>query len=69
MTAIAIVFPGQGQVSTFLYKLDRGANFRNIAQIKAILNRIPGLELIDVVQFQTFPGWYLHATFILEIKD
>ena len=60
-----IVTDNQSRLSTFFYSLDRGANFRAEVQMKRVVAKAYNLQLMEVVQFKTFPGLYVHAAFIL----
>lgn len=64
-----ILYPSQDWLSSVLYRMDRGANFRSEEQIREIFFQLPSLQLVNVVTFKTFPGFYVHATFVLEIKS
>ncbi|MCK5580966.1 MAG: class I SAM-dependent methyltransferase [Candidatus Omnitrophica bacterium] len=61
-----VFFENQGKISTFFYRLDRGACFRTVEQMRKIFATIEGLELVKTESYQTFPGLYCHTTFILE---
>ena len=61
-----IVFDKQSFLSSFFYRLDRGGRFRTMEEMKNIFKRINHLRLIEVSSFKTFPGLYLHTTFVLQ---
>ena len=62
-----VLFPNQNPLSRLVYSLDRGGCIRRVDQMTRILEQIGGTRLLDVVQFKTFPGLYIHAAFILQI--
>lgn len=64
-----VVFSNQSRLSHLIYSLDRGGCFRKVDHMKDILKRVEGVRLLDVVEFKTFPGLYLHAAFILQITN
>ena len=64
-----IVADNQSRLSCFFYKLDRGGCYRNAGQMKAILDSDKGLVIRDTVFYRTFPGLYLHAAFILGVRQ
>jgi hypothetical protein len=63
----AIKSDNQGFISSFMYGLDRGSKYRTYDQIKAILRKVEGAELILEKTYRSFPGIYLHAVFVLEL--
>lgn len=62
-----VLYEGQGALSKLLYKLDRGACFRSEQQSQAIFSSTPGVRFIETFSCRTFPGFYIHQGFVLEI--
>ena len=60
--------PDQGRVSRYFYSLDRGTQFRMVEGFKNILSGATDLNLVKEDTHRTFPGLYLHAVFVLELK-
>ncbi len=62
-----VIYQGQGALSKFFYKLDRGACFRTPEQSRAVFSAAAGLQYRTTFLCRTFPGLYLHQAFVLEI--
>lgn len=60
-----VLFAGQGRLSRFFYRLDRGAMFRSAERMEAIFNTVAGCILERVDFFTTTPGFYRHGVFVL----
>lgn len=61
-----VLYEGQGALSKFFYKLDRGACFRSEQQSLAVFSSTPGVRFLKTFSCRTFPGLYIHQGFILE---
>lgn len=62
-----VPYAGQGWLSRLFYRLDRGANFRSVSQMQAFFAGLEGVRLRETRTFRTFPGLYVHATFLLDV--
>jgi len=62
-----IKWPDQNRVSKFFYDLDRGTNNRTEDQLEDILHGVKDFKIILKANYKSFPGFYLHAVFVLEI--
>ncbi|HSV43827.1 MAG TPA: methyltransferase domain-containing protein [Candidatus Bathyarchaeia archaeon] len=62
-----VLFKGQGALSRFFYRLDRGSCFRTHDQMLAILGSIPGLAIDKIDFFSTFPYLYRHVVICLRV--
>ena len=62
-----VFFENQGRLSSLVYRLDRGACIRSVEQMRTFLAAVEGVELVGVTTFRTFPGLYVHATFVLAV--
>lgn len=61
-----VVTRGQSKLSSFFYSLDRGACFRTSEQMDGVFARLKDVRLLNIVRFNTFPGLYSRALFVLE---
>ena len=64
----SVRFKNQNPISSFFYNLDRGGQFRYLEEMKNILQAIAGTQLKEIHSYRTFPGFYFHKIFILEIQ-
>ncbi|HOW34976.1 MAG TPA: class I SAM-dependent methyltransferase [Candidatus Omnitrophota bacterium] len=63
----AVKTEGQGRFSAFLYNLDRGGHYRYQKEMREILISLGNVRLLGADHFVTFPGFYSHVVFVLEV--
>ncbi|MEI6437139.1 MAG: class I SAM-dependent methyltransferase [Candidatus Omnitrophota bacterium] len=64
-----LLFEGQGFFSRFFYSLDRGAAFRTVERLQALILSCPGLTLERVEHFTTYLGLYRRAVILLKKEE
>jgi len=62
-----VLYKGQGALSKFFYKMDRGACFRTEQQSQAVFASTSGINFLETFSCRTFPGLYIHQAFVLKV--
>ncbi len=62
-----VEWPAQNRVSKFLYGMDRGTNNRTLKDVEDIIARVGQLKVVARDTYKSFPGFYLHGVFVLEV--